>query len=230
MNRMTDKFQRDVWPADTKERIEKMRADGCTWEEVAVSLGCSLSSIRKKAASLGLLLATKYVRYSAEDDAYIAEEWRRGMPVEVIAENLGRSCGSIRQRMFSNHKDLRGIRTTQGTIIVKKYGIDVLRLGKTPDEAAKFAREAVLSSKAKARVAAIEAKEARRRSIIDKMNEQIAAGIPRNDAIFEARASGLELERIATVVGITRERVRQIYDQTAFTRAMRETISAQAAE
>jgi hypothetical protein len=59
----------------------------------------------------------------------------------------------------------------------------------------------------KKRCEAIEAKEA---VIIEKMRQNIARGVRRDDAILQARQSGARLQTIGDAVGLTRQRVQQI--------------------
>jgi hypothetical protein len=48
-----------------------------------------------------------------------------------------------------------------------------------------------------------------------ELKRQIARGAPRNRAIRVARAKGCRLETIAAVIGVSRERIRQIVSATA---------------
>ena len=217
---MMEKFQRSRWPDDTATRIESMRAAGCGWEEIAASFGVRLYFIRTKATELGLLTPKKWRRLTPEEDAYIRAEYSKNTPIEMIAAHLGRTYGAIRTQLYSKHRDIVGNRSALASRAIKKYGLQVLEMGATPEQAAIAIREATLNAKAAARKSALDAKQARRQEIIDQMNRRIAEGCERNEAIFEARASGLELEKIAEFTGITRERVRQIYDQVAFAKAM----------
>ncbi len=47
-------------------------------------------------------------------------------------------------------------------------------------------------------------------TVIAKLREQIARGIDRNQAIANARKAGATLQAIGDVLGISKERVRQI--------------------
>lgn len=159
-------------------------------------------------------------RFTPEEDEILRREYLAGTTYQKIAHMLGRSYGVIRQRLFHKHKDLKG-RSALGTKLLTRYGRDVLAVAPTPEEASRIIRERKIAAYAAARAAAQLAKSARRRAAIEKMLADIDAGADRNEAVFEARATGLELEAIAREIGVTRERVRQICEITAFKIALK---------
>lgn len=226
---MTKKFRRSVWPKDTAQRIQDARTLGATWQVIADGFGCSLATIRNKAIELGLLEPKLVRRFTAEDDAILRADYLANADLEETAKKIGCSYGVLRQRIYNNHKDLLNtVRTSHGTKQLKRYGLGLLAHGATADEAAKNLKSKIIAAKAAARVAAISAKERRSNQIIETMLADIAGGKDRNVAIFEARAMGVSLQRIADNFDITRERIRQICDAEAFRAAIDANLSHEA--
>lgn len=213
---MIERVHAGKWPDDTAERIASLRSVGAVWEDIALSFGVSLSTIRDKAINLGLLTPKAGRRFDAGEDAIIRADYLANADLKETANKLGRTYGDVRQRIFHHHKDLLNSgRTGRGTKALKRYGPGILAHGETPDAAAQALKAKMIAAKVAARVAAQNAKAARRNFIVETMMNQIAEGRNRNQAIFEARACGVELVKIAEPLGITRERVRQICDATA---------------
>jgi hypothetical protein len=206
---MTEKYQHAKWPDDTTERILALRADGRSWSYIAAEFGVSIETLRVKAKRDGVLMAKSIRRLTPEEDDYIRQEWAKNLPLENMAVHLRRSVGGVRQRIFHRLSDLVGTRSKSATFVVKRYGREALELGKSPHEV----RAAIASATA-------EAKHYRTKAKIEHLHAQIAAGVPRNEAIFEARCSGLTLERIAEEFDVTRERIRQIYQEVGVERAL----------
>ena len=228
---MNEKFQRAKWPEDTADRIMNMRQMGASWLAIANSFGVDQNTIRKKAITLGLLVPRKNRRFTASDDAIIRADYLAHADLEETARKIGCSYGVLRQRIFHNHKDLlRTVRTPASTRAINKFGIELLRHGRTPQEAAKNIREKVVVAKAAARVAAINAKNRQREQVVSVMIEQVRNGKPRDEAIFGARSLGVTLERIAECFDLTRERIRQICDAQAFRMALDPSLKIEAQE
>lgn len=226
---MREKFQRAQWPEDTAERIMDMRQMGASWRAVAESFGVDQASIRNKAAKLKLLVPRKNRRFTGADDAMIRADYLSHADLEETARKIGCSFGVLRQRIYHSHKGLlKTVRTPASTKAIKRYGIELLEQGETPQEAAKNIQAKVIAAKAAARVSALNAKNQKREQVISLMVEQIADGKPRNEAIFEARSLGATLERISECFDITRERIRQICDAEAFRRAIDPTLLVEA--
>jgi hypothetical protein len=206
-----------VWPADAAERITVARERGMSFEAIAKEFGVSFATVRNKAIALGIHRAVARRRFTPEEDQIIRADYLAHVDIEVTAAKLGRSWGSVRQRIFHHMKDLlKQGRTPRSWRALRRYGASMLDHGATPDEAALKVKEIVAAAKAQARAAALEAKARRRQERIDLMLEQIATGRDRDLAIFDARALGATLEEIGRAIGVTRERVRQICDQHAF--------------
>lgn len=218
---MKAKFKRSVWPKNTAHRIQDARASGASWQVIADDFGCSLATIRNRAIELGLFEPKANRRFTAEDDAILRADYLANADLEDTAKKIGCSYGVLRQRINHKHKDLLNtVRTSHGTKQLKRYGLGLLEHGFTADEAAKNIKARLIAAKAAARVAAISAKERRANQIIEAMLADIAGGKDRNVAIFETRALGISLQRIADHFDITRERVRQICDAEAFRAAI----------
>ena len=70
----------------------------------------------------------------------------------------------------------------------------------------------VRAEKALRAKSAVRQKERKRKmdTVLSKLRQEIARGVARNEAIIRARKAGATLQAIGDVVGLTRERVRQI--------------------
>lgn len=220
---MSEKYQKSRWPDDFDERVIKMRSEGSHWHVVAASFGVDMATLRNRARERGLFVPRVNRRFTPEDDAKLRAAYVGQRDLKEVAADIGCSYGVLRQRIFHRHKDLvNGVRTPHGTKYLKRYGAQLMEHGATPSEAAAALAKKITVAKAAARVHAIAAKEKRANDLIDTMQEAIAAGKPRNAAIFEARALGLSLERIGLAFDVTRERIRQVCDAEA----MRITLEA----
>lgn len=207
----------NAWPNDTAERIKAARERGASFETIAREFGVSFPTLRNNAISLGVHKATPRRRFTPEEDKIIRADYLAHVDIAITAAKLGRSWGAVRQRIFHYMKDLlKQGRTQRSWRVLRQYGASMLDQGASPDEAARKVKEIVTAATAQARAAALEAKAKRRQERIDLMLEQIAGGRDRDAAVFEARALGSALEDIASAIGVTRERVRQICDQYAF--------------
>jgi DNA-directed RNA polymerase sigma subunit (sigma70/sigma32) len=144
--------------------------------------------------------------------------------MSVTAQKLNRSVEVIRQRIHHHHKDLRG-RSGAVQRFLNRYGLELLSLAATPEEAMKVFYRKQLEARASAKERANKAKEAHYATQIRLMLEQINAGQPRNYAIFETRATGVSLQRIGDCFGVTRERIRQICEKVAVEVALGKSIS-----
>ena len=49
-------------------------------------------------------------------------------------------------------------------------------------------------------------------AVLSKLGQDLSRGIPRNEAIIRARKGGATLQSIGEVLGLSKERVRQIVD------------------
>ncbi len=159
-------------------------------------------------------------RFTFEEDCYIRQEFLTHTPIKEIAAKLNRSPGTVGQRIFHHHSDLKGLRYGPLTRLVCKYGKEVLVPNVGAKEAVKIILERKIHAYAAAKTAARNAVQAERFRVLEEMRTSIAAGGSRNKAIFTARAHGVPLRAIAAEFGITRERVRQICGRVAFQLAM----------
>lgn len=213
---MNRKYRRASWPKDFDDRVVKMRSEGATWPEIAKSFGCTHSAVYLRARARGLFEARKNRRFTHEDDELLRAAYIGQRDLEEVAREIGCSYGVLRQRLYHFHHDLvRTARTPRGTKALKRFGCGLMEHGATPDEAAQAIKVKMIEAKAAARSAAISAKEKFFGQSIATMHREIEAGKARNTAMFEARALGISLERIAGEFGLTRERVRQICDAEA---------------
>lgn len=226
---MSGKLIRNAWPRDTAARIERMLAAKNTWPQLAVSFGCSTSTIRNKAIDLGLHAPKKCRRFTPEDDAILRADYIANVDLELTAQKIGCSYGVLRQRLHHHHRDLMGTgRSSHGTVALKRYGQGLLEHGATAGEAAANLRQKIIAARTAAKIAAVQARKTRRGHMLDDMILEIKGGKDRNTAIFEARMLGLHLEEIAGRFDITRERVRQICDEVAFDAAVKQQINGHA--
>lgn len=223
---MSSKYIPACWPDDTAARIQNMRAVGAAWQEIADSFGANIASVRYQASKLGLSRRERRL-FTPDEDAIIRADYAAHVDVNVTAAKLNRSHGVIRQRIYHHHHDLvNGSRSCRGTRALKKFGVELLEHGATPAEALDAVEARMIAARASARAAAIDAKRDHYNYSLKVMLDQIANGKPRNQAIFEARMTGLSLEKIARCFGLTRERIRQICDSSAFELAVAQRVSS----
>lgn len=209
------------WPADTKEIIEKMRANNYSWNDIALHFGCNVLTIRNKAIKLNAHVAREQKRFTPEEDAELRRAYIDLEDLKVTAAKMGRSYGVIRQRLYHYHHDLMfTTRTSESQRAVNRYGKEVLSaFDENYERAAKKIKAAKIEAKSIARAQAIAAREQKLRSDFEIADKEIAQGKNRNEAIFELRASGINLEVIGNHFNITRERIRQIFDKVATNKA-----------
>lgn len=213
---MSEKYRKNVWPDDAAERIKSLRERGAAWRIIAESFGANAATVRAKAKELGVFVGVNRY-FTSYDDAVIREDYIAHVDLNVTAAKLGRTRGNITQRILRKHSDLLNtVRDQLVTRAVKKFGNSVLDNDPDARRSVEKARDKMLAAKAAARVAAISAKDRHNNKTIELMLSQIEQGKPRNLAMFEARATGISLEKIAACFDITRERVRQICDAEAF--------------
>lgn len=212
-----------AWPSDTADRIKAMRDSGATWRAVGNAFGVSHMAVFKKALSLGLGASKKYRRFTSEEDAALRADYLNHVDLTETAAKLGRSVETLRQRIFHYHKGLVHTRSQPVTMAIRRYGRQILELGATADEGAKVFRERIAEAKTAARRAAAEAKTRRINMKLETMLAEIEAGKARDAAIFEARAAGVSLNKIASCFNLTRERIRQICNEEAVIRATKPT-------
>lgn len=221
------KHQRCVWPDDTFERVQAALLERKKMREIAEEFGVSVMTMGVKVRSMGFKNPRKPNRFTPEDDAVLRADWIAMVDLNETAVKLGRSFGTCRQRLLNAHKDiLKGERTSRVSQAVKQFGVGILANGQTMDEAVTRARKIIIQAKADARVRAIQAKAAFQDRLLTEMKHQIDGGKDRNEAIFECRAGGVSLERIGQHFGVTRERIRQICDETAYRLASASVLDA----
>ena len=156
----------------------------------------------------------KVRRFTEEEAIYIKQAFLDHVLMTEIAEKLNRTEGDIRQFIFKNklHRDARK------TILGRKYGLDVLKLGDDPEVIKASLLEA--QAQAKERVKLLEAEKLN--GVLNNMLAEIASGTDRRLAFQTARLQGCTLEMIGVATGITRERVRQITCFTSNSERMRQ--------
>lgn len=199
-----------------KERIQDMRELGCSWTMIGADLGVETCTVRGWAIKLGVFVPKTMRKFSAEDLDYIRTAWMRNDHVEDIAAHLNRSFGSITQVVLRmQRKSEIGSRDPAKTRLLRQYGEAALKAGETPSAALKALADAKTLAFAASMNAAREAKLAHARRAIEEMHANIAGGMSRNAAVFQARASGVHLELLASEFGLTRERIRQLCNMEA---------------
>jgi hypothetical protein len=158
-------------------------------------------AIKGRRHGLGLQFY-KVKRFSEEEAVYIKQAFLDHVLTSTIAEKLGRKEGDIQQFIFKQklHRDYRK------TVLGRKYGLDVLKLGDDPEVIKASLLEAQVQAREKAKL--VEAEKLN--SVLNNMLAEIASGVDRRVAFQTARLQGCTLELIGAATGITRERVRQI--------------------
>ena len=200
-----------IKPHDVIDRIMELREAGLSWRQVGELIGIQGTLARIWAISLGRVTPLRAKRISPEQDEYLIQAWKDHVHVEEMAEELKRSVGVIRQRIFIlKTMKLIGTRDACKTRILKKYGKEALAFGETPRKALENISAAKKMAMENARNEARKAKNIMKDNAISEMLAEIASGVSRDRAIFNARAKGVDLERISKHFDITRERVRQI--------------------
>jgi hypothetical protein len=195
---MRDTQGRDMEP------VRALLAEGFNWRQIHKKTGY----VRDVEISM---------RFTPEDDRIIAEEWGKNTHVNDIAAKLFRDAGTVRQRIIRLELPARNGALTR---MRKRYGDDVMAFGETPTQIVCKTREHVAEAMLIAKQTVAEAKRKVHRFTLDRLRQQIADGVRRNDAIFEARCAGLTLNTLGEEFGVTHERIRQLCLQVALERAM----------
>jgi len=193
---------RIVWPPDAIERIERLRAERRTWDEIAGSFSVSMMTVRNFAKKSGVGGFKNVKHFTDDDKANIRTWWNDFVDTHEIASRLGRSNEVIRQ--FVHHNGLR--RNGELMRAVNKYGRWVLAI----DGGWPAIKKHLEVSREEARRVSLSAQLSWERAVLSNMEAKIARGEGRNAAIIEARRAGITLELIGQRIGVTRERIRQI--------------------
>jgi len=219
--------ERKMLPDQMADRISDLREMGASWTEIGADLGVSMATARTYAKRFGILVPAKMMPvFSEEDYAYIIKAWNESIPLEDIADKLGRSFGATRQKVLKLQRLGRlGTRDQAKTRLLKRYGEAALAVAATPAEALKKLSEAKQIAFAAAVNASRAAKRKRYDYALTVMRADIAAGNDRDAAVFACRAEGVTLEEIAAEFGVTRERIRQICNTHAQTIAIKGLMS-----
>lgn len=208
------------WPENTKEIIDQMRANNYIWRDIGNHFSVAKSTIRHKAYQFGYNFRAQNF-FTPEEDIEIRRAYLAFEDFHHVAAKMNRKRGDLVQRIRRVHPDIiNTIRTAASMVAVNRYGKETLQAIDTDYAvASKKLKKAREQAKATARVAAIKAKEAKVRIALQQADQDMANNKDRNEAIFELRVSGITLENIAKHFGITRERVRQIFDAVATKKA-----------
>lgn len=189
--------------------IQHMRDSGKTWAEIAARFGMSTPNIRVWAELTGYKFKKNNQKISEEEIAYIIKSYNSYVPVEEIADTLGRSYGVTRQIILRLQKRSQlGNRDGYRFKAIHHYGCNP----DDPRDGRVMLAEAVEAKRARE----LNDAEVLRRSHEDAVFEALEAmannienGMSREEAMLKAREV-CTLEEIAACFGITRERVRQI--------------------
>jgi DNA-directed RNA polymerase sigma subunit (sigma70/sigma32) len=118
-------------------------------------------------------------------DARLQQLEAQGLSAAKIADKLGTTRGSV----ISRSQRLRGIYRTFPSFLRQE-------------------REARARSAARQK-----GRQSKTDAVLSKFRQEIAHGVARNQAIIRAREAGATLQAIGEVLGLTKERVRQIVQQ-----------------
>lgn len=189
------------WTPEQDEALRAGIAARRSSREMVVDLGHTESAINSRRKTLGLKTFSMR-RFSDEDDAIIKADYAAFVPVEEIALKLGRSIGTLMQRVL--HLGLR--RDGRKTRLAARFGAEVLAVSDDPAEI-RHHLIAVAKAKNDERAAIQEAKIV---AAIADMQAVLDGGVERSVAFKAAMLQGATLQAIGDQVGLTRERVRQI--------------------
>jgi hypothetical protein len=207
------------------EIIMDMKDMGYSFREIGETLDIPSQNVRNMAIVYGGF-QVKHVNYFTDEEVLkLCNLWKSGVPVEDIADRLGRSFGVVRQKALQLKRagmlaEEDYVRDSYRTRLLKRYGEKALELGATPQEALHNINRAKQLAVAEAINNARQAARAHRTRAITQMKANFEGGMARNRAIFLARADGARLEEIAAEFSLTRERVRQICYREAETIAL----------
>jgi hypothetical protein len=146
--------------------------------------------------------AQQVVRYSAADDRILRRDWAAYVPAPEIACKLDRSVSSIRVRV----KRLK-LRRSGPTTRVVAWAPDHLK-AQLPKLGPKAFRAACYAWREQQRDAEKAEKAAALAAAAAKIDRQ--RGLTRDEKIKAMRDLGMTLQSIGDLLGLTRERVRQI--------------------
>ena len=207
-------------PNDYLDDIMDLRDMGYQWNDIAQETGLTVAKVREIAIIWGGYVVKQVNHFDQDEIDYIIKAWKEHVPVEEIADKLGRSFGVIRQKIHQlNHKGLLKDfnRDAAKTRLLRHYGVKALEYGATPQEALRNIAEAKQRAVAEAMNAARKSASKRRSLAVETMLADIAAGVERDEAIFRARCDSARLEEIGDAFDppLTRERIRQICTKQA---------------
>lgn len=142
-------------------------------------------------------------RFTEREKALIEELWYSYVLVEDIAKQIpDHNADTIRQYIF--HAGLR--RDVRITKLVSKYGMECLLLGDSAEEIRKNMNSIAMEE----RQALADEFRARTEAALAQMSLDLQNGMPKKLAFAKARNEGCTLQQVGDVVGLTRERVRQL--------------------
>lgn len=189
--------------------IEKMRAKKKTWAEIATALDRTVPTVRIWARLLGYNFRKHHGKVMPEQLDYLVKAWNEYVHVQVMADHIGRSYGVTRQIIMRLKYEGRiGDRDGLRSIAVTRYGCDY----RDPRPSHVMLTEAVEAKKARKlndEDVARRLREEKSLAALERMGNDIASGMSRDEAMLRAR-DDCTFEEIAVCFGITRERVRQI--------------------
>ena len=203
--------KRTVDPQFVVDHIMDYRDMGLTWDQIGAIYNTKGINARRWAIDYGGYLPPKLRYFTDEEDFYIIKSWNESVTVEDIADKLGRSFGTVRQRILRlKRNSLIETRDPAKTRLLRQYGQKALEAGSTPTEALRNIRDAKMQAFATARQMAVEAKTKLKKTAMFTLRANMDAGMERDEAIFRARSEGVILNELAEEFGLTRERIRQI--------------------
>lgn len=192
-----------TWTADEDTALAVAVAARKTSNDIAKELGRTESAIHARRGVLGLRQYSTRL-FTPDEDQIIRERHAAFVPVDEIAKSLNRTTGSLKQRIFhlGLHRDGRKVK------LAARYGLDILNLSDDPgkiQEALKAKKQQEKEARDAEHVAEVEA-------ALSLMKEALIRGEDRAIVYRAALIRGATLQQIGDIVGVTRERVRQIVD------------------
>lgn len=191
------------WTPEEDDVIRACHADGMSDTETQMLLPTRTVGAVHIRRLYGLQLKKwELKRFTSEQVEWLKQAYLSHMQLDEMANHLGHSIGTIRQKILS----LGLKRDMRKTWLAKRYGADVLSINEDPA----VIRHVMQDISRKEQDAIKSERQNKIDTALDAMLTDLSEGGDRKAALRAARLSGATLDQIGKQLGLTRERVRQI--------------------